>query len=182
MRRLRPAWSPAQLQQIYRTPHDHTRWPDHIERVEATIALARKLGPMGSGADLSCGSGAVLAAMDLHERHLGDLAAGYQYTGPIERTITEIPDVDVFVNTETLEHLNDPPTVLAAIRAKAAHLVLSTPVDNWNDRNLEHYWAWSATEVERMLADAGFEVIDAEVLDFRARGPQFYAFGIWTCR
>jgi hypothetical protein len=182
MKRLRPAWSPAQLQQLYRTPHDHTRWADHVERIEATIALARKLGPMRSGADLSCGSAAVLAAMDLQERHLGDLAPGYAYVGPIERTIVEIPDVDVFVNTETLEHVHDPPAVLAAVRAKAGHLVLSTPVDNWADRNLEHYWAWSATDVERMLATAGFEVIDAEVLDFRARGPEYYAFGMWTCR
>ena len=182
MKRLRPAWSPAQLRQLYPAPHDHSQWPDHVQRVDATIALARKLGPMGTGADLSCGSGAVLAGLDIQVRHYGDLATGYQYTGPIERTLTEIPDVDVFVNTETLEHLDDPAAVLAAIRAKAGHLVLSTPVDNWTDRNLEHYWAWSATDVERLIAAAGFEVVDAEVLDFRHLGPHFYAFGIWTCR
>jgi hypothetical protein len=183
-KRLRPAHSPEQLGQIYATPHDHTQWQDHVLRVDATIDVARKLvgGPVRSAADLSCGSAAVLKALDVAELHLGDYAPGYQYCGPIEETIHQIPPVDLFVCTETVEHLDDPDQVLRDIRAKTSMLVLSTPVDNWEDRNVEHYWAWSEDDVVEMLAPAGFEVDLNLVLDFRRHGPDYYAFTILGCR
>lgn len=181
-RRLRPAHTPETLAEIYATPHDHTRWPDHIIRVERTIALGRTLRPAESGADLSCGDGAVLNGLDLQRRVFGDYAPGYEYTGPIEQTLEQIPDVNVYVCTETLEHLDDPDTVLKQIRTKAAALVLSTPVDNWTDRNPEHYWAWSRFEVEDMLTTAGWKVEQYDVADFTACGPHFYRFGMWACR
>ena len=182
-KRLRPAHTPAQLAEIYATPHDHTQWADHVARVDATIAIARALadGPLERGADLSCGSAAVLNALAIAERHLGDFAPGYQYTGPIEETIEQIPDVDLFVCTETLEHLDDPDVVLKQVRAKTRLLVLSTPVDAWDDDNLEHYFAWSQSDVEEMLTAAGFTVAGYAELDFRPYGL-VYSFGIWGCR
>lgn len=184
-KRLRPAWGPEDLARIYATPHDHTQWQDHVLRVDATIDVARKLiegETVQTAADLSCGSAAVLRALDIPELHLGDYAAGYQYTGPIEQTIDEIPDVDLFVCTETLEHLDHPDTVLEQIREKSRLLVLSTPVDNWDDRNLEHYWAWSEADVIAMLETAGFAVEVNLLLDFRRHGPDFYCFTILGCR
>lgn len=191
-KRLRPAHSAERLAQIYPVPHDHTQWRDHVLRVEATIDVARKLiGEPGaptwppavrSAADLSCGSAAVLKALAIPELHLGDYAAGYQYTGPIEQTIHQIPDVDLIVCTETLEHLDDPDMVLKQIRAKTRFLVLSTPVEAWEDSNEEHYWAFDEAGVAEMLDAAGFTVEVALVLDFRRHGPEYYAFGIWGCR
>lgn len=183
-KRLRSAHSPERLAQIYAAPHDHTQWPDHVLRVEATIDVARKLvdGPVASAADLSCGSAAVLKALDVEELHLGDYAPGYQYHGPIEQTIEQIPGVDLFVCTETIEHLDDPDQVLRGIRAKTSMLILSTPVDNWDDRNVEHYHAWDEDGVAEMLAAAGFTVELQLLLDFRRHGPDYYAFGIWGCR
>jgi hypothetical protein len=175
--------TPAELAETYATPHDHRRWGDHVVRVERTIAFARgHVGPVAVGADLSCGSGAVLAGLDVEVRHFGDLAPGYAHTGPIGSTIDDIPDVDVFVLCETLEHLDDPDATLKAVRGKTRTLVLSTPVEAWADANPEHYWAWSRPDVEEMLAAAGFAVVAHDVVDLRAEGPDFYAFGLWVAR
>jgi hypothetical protein len=179
--RLRPAHSPEELAEIYARPHDHTQWQDHVVRVEATIDLAQTFEHVRSAADLSCGSGAVLGALDVPTKYFGDFASGYRYTGPIEQTIEQIPSVDLFINTETLEHLDDPDDVLKRIRAKTTGLVLSTPVDAWDDENREHYWAWSAADVEEMLAAADFEVCAYVELDFRSHG-MVYDYGIWACR
>jgi hypothetical protein len=183
--RLRPAHAPEKLAEIYAEPHDHTRWSDHRLRVAATVELARWLTadePIAAAADLSCGDGVILRSLDGGELHFGDFAPGYDHTGPIEQTITEIPPVDLFVCAETIEHLDDPDKVLAGIRAKARMLVLSTPVDAWFDRNPEHYWAWSRADVEAMAQAAGFHPVVYTAVDFRPLGPQHYQFGIWGLR
>lgn len=154
-----------------------------MARVAATAALARSCtGPVGRAADLSCGDGAILNAIEATDRLFGDFAPGYEYQGPIEQTIHHVDPVDVFVCCETVEHLDDPDLVLEAIRGKTDWLVLSTPVDAWDDTNPEHLWAWSRAGVEAMLHTAGFTPHAYEVLDFRARGPQFYCFGMWVAR
>jgi len=179
-KRLRPAHSPDKLANLYQVPHNHNDFPDHIERVNATITLARKHVVARTGADLSCGNGAILSDLDLEERHFGDLAGQWPYEGPIETTIGLIPSVDVFVCCETLEHLDDPDAVLKAIRGKTTWLVLSTPVDAWNDTNEEHYWAWSSTDVDQMLTDAGFDVVAYERLSLSA--SYLYDFGVWVAK
>lgn len=182
--RLRPAHSPDELARIYAEPHDHTRWSDHRLRVAATAQLAAAVteGGIGSAADLSCGDGAILSAVPAQVKYFGDLAPGYELTGPIEETLDRIPDVDLLVCAETLEHLDDPDKVLAKARRKARGLVLSTPVDAWQDTNAEHYWAWSRADVEEMLTASGFHPVVFMLLDFRMHGRSHYAFGVWGCR
>lgn len=180
--RLRPAHREDELCRLYDTRYDHTRWVDHQIRVAATLAVVPAIeGHSLSGADLSCGDGAVLRAMNLTTRHFGDLTPGYDHTGPIEQTVQQIPDVDVFVCTETIEHLDDPGAVLVAIGQKSARLVLSTPVDAWGDPNPEHYWAWDREAVEDMLTTAGFRVAVYAALDLRPQNSASYCFGIWGC-
>ncbi len=180
--RLRDAYSPERLAEIYPVPHQHIKWHDHQVRVAVTIQIAHALtGPVESAADLSCGDAAILRALNVGVRHLGDFAAGYEYRGPIEKTAEQIPRVDLFVCTETLEHVDDPDLVLKAIRARTSALVLSTPVDCWRDRNPEHYWAWSREDVEEMLREAGFTVALYASVDVRPGGGE-YDFGIWACR
>lgn len=181
--RLRPVHTPARLGQLYAEPHDHTLWPDHVLRVDATIAFAREhAGPVDVAADLSCGSGAVLNALDAKWRLFGDYAPGYEYEGPIETTIGLIPHVDLFVCTETLEHVDDPDALLRLIRGKTDQLILSTPVDAWRDPNEEHYWAWSVRDIETMLRQAGFTVAASTVLDFTDQGCDYYRYGLWLAR
>jgi hypothetical protein len=180
--RLREAYTREELETVYPAPHDHTKWHDHQVRVAVTVQLAHALvGDVRSAADLSCGDGAILGALRIPELHLGDFAPGRRYRGPIEETIAEIPQVDLFVCSETIEHLDDPDGVLKAIRPKTAALVLSTPVGCWQDRNPEHYWAWDRDEVEDMLVTAGFTVALYAGLDLRPGGGE-YEFGIWGCR
>lgn len=177
--RLRPAHTPEALAEIYPAPHDHTRWEDHRVRVAVTAEFARACaGEVQRAADLSCGDGTILWAVDAETRVFGDFAPGWPITGPIDETVDRIDPVDVFVCCETLEHIDDPDLVLKAVRAKTRGLVLSTPVDAWGDDNLEHYWAWSRAGVEKILTTAGFTPLVYAELDFRpAGGP--YSFGLW---
>ncbi len=180
IKRLRDAWDGGALRELYATPHDHTRWPDHVERVNETIRFAHEfLGPITSVTDLSAGSGAIARGLGATYVYLGDIAPGYDFVGPIEETITRVPYADAFICCETIEHLDDPRAVLAQIREVCDTLILSTPVNAWDDGNAEHYWAWDRHGVERLLNDAGFEVgTYTELFPL----PYFYRFGLWGCR
>jgi hypothetical protein len=182
-KRLRPAYTDAELAALYRAPHDHRRWRDHHLRVDVTIAVARWMAGDGvaAAADLSCGNGAILTATPAEVKHYGDIAPGYQYHGPIEQTIDQIPKINLMVCSETLEHVDDPDFVLARMRERAGMLVLSTPVGAWGDTNPEHYWAWSREDVEDMLKAAGWHQHVYATADFTPMGLP-YEFGIWGVR
>lgn len=186
--RLREKHNESQLRRIYHTPHNHKRWPDHLLRVQVTAQVARWMAegsygeaPVLRAADLSCGDGAILDAVDVVHKYYGDFAEGYTFTGPLERTLDELPAVGLYICAETLEHLDDPEAVLAQIRGVSERLVLSTPVDAWNDTNVEHYWAWSRDDVEVMLRSAGFRIRVYSSADFRMSYRSGYKFGIWGC-
>lgn len=180
--RLRPPHTPEQLEQVYATPHSHTKWLDHKVRVAVTAQFAHQLaGHVNSAADLSCGDATIINALDVDTRYLGDFAPGYDLTGPIDDTIDQIPVVDLFVCCETLEHVDDPAATLALIRDKTKTLVLSTPVDAFGDINPEHYWAWSRQGVEDLLSVARFQVLAYTAVDCRPGGGE-YMFGVWYCR
>ena len=181
--RLRPAPNEMEMALLYPMPHQHTRWPDHIIRVRETIRMAEELLPPGAVvADLSCGDAAI--ARNLAATHgailiLGDYAHGYPIQGPIEETVLRVaPDsVDLWVLSETLEHLDDPELVLRLIRERSKRLVLSTPVGAAGDSNLEHLWSWSADDVAEMLEATGWTVQLHKVLEHPAGG--IYSFGLW---
>lgn len=186
--RTRPKYSDEELKEIYKTPHDHTRWPDHIVRVEKTIEVGLRMtdDSFSSIADLSCGNTAVIRGVGgvAGKRpvdvsiYLGDFAPGYGYQGPIEETIDRIPCVDLFVCSETIEHLDDPELVLRKIRQKSSKLLLSTPNCSWPDQNPEHYWSWDDEAVRAMLIDTGWDPVIYEE-SYIGMG---YNFQIWGCR
>lgn len=184
--RLRDMPSPGELATMYVTPHDHTRWVDHRIRVDMTTDLAAYLVQPGQTvADLSCGDASIAKRLIVRcqvSAVLGDLAAGYDLCGPIEDTIEQIPHVNLFVCSETIEHLDDPDKVLKQIRAKTDLLVLSTP-DGETDgsRNREHVWGWDSEAVEQMLVDAGFLPWTKVLLDLRLAGGE-YCYQIWVGR
>lgn len=186
--RLRTAYKADDLDQIYAKPHDSSKWLEHRVRVQVTSAFTDSFfnevrGVQSSAADLSCGDGTLIRSLvGVGTTYLGDYAPGYEFQGPIEETIHKIPDVDLFLCTETLEHLDDPLIVLKWIRTKAYNLVLSTPIDAWDDvRNPEHYWAWDREYVEYLLREAGYHVSAFMALDFRPISPACYCFGVWGC-
>lgn len=185
--RLRPAWSEAELREFCPVPHDHTHWADHIVRVQDTIALAHELAPHPQViADLSCGDAAIpraLAGMTGDNPSLGpslilgDFAPGYEITGMIEQTVTQVTDADLWIFSETAEHLDDPDAMLKQIRKRAWNLVLSTPLSEFTPINPQHYWGWDHDGVREMLEGAGWKpVIQRDVLHPLAQ------FQIWGCQ
>ena len=180
--RLRPKYTDDQLHDLYAKPHNHTRWHDHHIRVDTTIATAHWMHvPQTSVADLSCGDAAIANALapNASRVYLGDYAPGYEYHGAIEETLSKIPRVGTFICSETLEHLDNPDAVLAAIRQKADRLILSTPIyEEESVGNLEHYWGWSCETIEEMLKIAGWRPTVLNRLELR---DYTYDFQIWGC-
>jgi hypothetical protein len=186
-RRLRPSPTVDELAGLYARPHQHQHFPDHRIRVDVTSALAHSmLRPGGTVADLSCGDAAIARRLEASHRAtliLGDYAAGYEHTGPIEETIQKLRwrEADLFVCCETIEHLDDPDGVLAAVREKTDQLLLSTPDGEEEDSNPEHVWGWDPEDVEEMLVTAGFVPTCYTSLDLRPSGFT-YCFQIWAAR
>lgn len=180
IKRLRPAMSTVETAQAYAHLHNHRLYGrGHAERVAKMIEFGQSR-LWKNAADLSCGNAAVMNSLTVYgESYLGDLSPGYPITGPVEQTIDEIPNVELFISGETLEHLNMPALMLEQAAEKAQWLLLSTPIDAWDDTNREHYWAWDRDGVEVMLTDAGWLCHHqyAEV-DSTAYGEP-YRYGIW---
>lgn len=189
-RRLRPAYSEEDLRRIYHTPHNSNNWEDHKVRVRQTIALGKESNirpSTGVIADLSCGNGEIARALARHfdvGLVLGDYAFNgeYAFHGPIEQTIDLMPfGVELFVCSETIEHLDDPDKVLRKIRQKAGQLLLSTPIGENDSSNPEHYWGWDQEAVKDMLSNAGWD--PTLRVDLHFRNPGFnYDYQIWLCQ
>lgn len=167
----------------YPTPHDHRIYGmGHHLRVETTMVLARSVVKPGDiVADLSCGNGVIakdLADYGAAKVILGDFAPRYDITGPLEETIHTIPHVGLYICSETLEHVEDPTAVLTLIRDKAKRMVLSTPLECWDDANGEHLWAWDREGIEGLFNDTGWEPLRFATLDSRTWGEP-YLYGIW---
>ena len=184
IKRLRAEWTSEELQNLYEEAHNHWLYGrGHGLRVQFTQVIAKDMAREVNAttvADLSCGNGEIAKVLDLIE-FLGDYAPGYKYTGPLERTLEQIPKVSLYICSETLEHLNDPASALGQIREKAEGLVLTTPINAWHDDNEEHYWAWDREGVEGLLTEAGwtpnvFAVLDSTVFN------ETYTYGIWGCK
>lgn len=160
-KRLRESYSDTDLKQIYACPNTLRSDFEYNVRIETTVALGNSLMSNQGAytvADLSCGSGAIITGLaNKVSTYLGDYAPGYDYQGPIEQTVTQLPLVGLFVCSETLEHLEDPELVLGQIRKTSKRLLLSTPISEQPDSaHPEHYWGWDQETVAAMLVSAGW--------------------------
>jgi len=165
----------------YPSGYDHTRWPDHVERVDETVRWAREIlasSRIDSVADLSCGDGdlpvraydalgatgrLVLGDLNLEgvdrmiRRHNTEGLDVVFYQGSVSAAFNiPTPPVDLYVCSETLEHLDDPDGFLTALRPLTRHLLVTTPEGETGTGNPEHYWGWDSEAVGAMLAAAGF--------------------------
>ena len=183
IRRLRNKHSSKMLAELYPVPHDHKGWGHgHHLRVEFSKTLAKWIfdwKDLKSVGDLSCGNAAIAEATGAPKMILGDFASGYEYEGPLEITLAKTPPMDLYVCCETLEHLDDPSSVLSTIREKAQFLLLSTPINAWLDANKEHYWAWDAAGVENLLSESGWKVEMFASLNSTRLG-ETYEYGFWV--
>jgi len=150
------------------------------------VAFGEGFGKVGSIADMSCGDARVarsLAEYSGIEPILGDYGDwndGYQYQGPLSETVPQLPVVDLYICTNTIEHLNDPDADLKLIREHCHNMLLSCPIDEY-DAGGEHLWFWSREGVEDIFKAAGFEQLAYCELDENPVWEHF-KFGIWALR
>lgn len=161
----------------------------HHERV----ALGKGFGRVSSIADLSCGDGAIareLAAFSGIEPILGDMGRGHALQGSLQATLPQIGVVDLYVCSETIEHLDDPDSDLRLIRDHCRGLLLTTPVDEDQTSLIDgevalapgHLWAWAREDVEAMIRAADFEVSAFVLFDMTPYWYTWTKFGLWACR
>lgn len=176
----------------YPLGYQHTVWPDHVERVEASVnfILAHASTVDHAVADLSCGDGALVRRL-LSERDpfryaiCGDINLVYgEVEGPLPYTLDCLPThpyaVDLYICSETLEHMDDPDELLVRIKERSRALFLSTPVGETADHgNMEHYWSWDTDDIRKMLTDAGWGITAHEV--FEPASADTYTFQFWYC-
>lgn len=164
----------------YPSGYAHDAWPDHVERVAASVEFLRRWQTrFTTAADLSCGDGAILRALapgldriwlgDLNPTAFGDWPDGTAWMlepGALPDSLEGLPElVDLFVCSETLEHVADPDDLLTRLTAYATYLFVSTPVaEPAGSGNLEHYWSWDVPDVGQMLTDCGWSPVDHRVL------------------
>jgi hypothetical protein len=165
---------------VPREPVEHNTHPN------VAISLGLGLGKLDSIADMSAGAAeiprGIAEASDI-EPLLGDYAEGYEYRGKLGDTVPQLGVVDLFVCTETLEHLDDPFEDLKLIREHCEHLLVTTPIDEPEDEeSWGHMWVWSKSDVDMLLTEAGFETLAFVLLDMRPLWYDHCAFGMWICR
>lgn len=180
-KRLRPAYDANGLAKVYATPHDHSVFKDHRLRVAMTIGFASWFERISSVADLSAGDATIINAIDAPTKYIGDFAPGYEFTGAIDETIHQIPMVDLFICSETIEHLDDPETTLKLIRAKTRSLILTTPIGEDNADNPQHYWGWDEEGIRDLLVGAGFAPVITSIVHFEDPS-MIYDYQLWGCK
>lgn len=187
---------------VYPEGYRHTSWPDHVERIKASADLIdRYRNQIHTAADLSCGDGALLNMISRYLDHawFGDLngvpvsaqvscSAGEVTALPrgeaLPGSLAGLPErgVDLFILSETLEHVPDPDDLLRRLRGHATYLFLSTPVDEpEGSGNLEHYWGWGTEDVFDMLQAAGWHPLEKQVLvpESTRHLPDAYSYQMW---
>lgn len=183
--RLRPAYDDFELHCLYALAAGRPPWHGHAQRIAHTVDIGREMWRGGRVADLSCGDGMITTAMGVPDEllTLGDITSipaalrpGIKkWWGSIEETIDLIDPVELFICSETLEHIDDPDALLVKIRGKCEQLLLSTPCNEpINTDNAEHYWSWHDYDVSLMLGAAGYHDRTVELLTIDG-----FTFQIW---
>jgi hypothetical protein len=191
--RVHDTYTDQEFAELYGEPWQQAS-PDHPHLAhcpnpwvywDLMVAVGTSFADVTSLADLSCGDGRIARAIGAHygvDPVLGDLAPGYEHQGFLAETVPKLGVVDLYVCTNTVEHLEDPDGDLTLIREHCTELLLATPVEEWTDADNGHYWAWDREGVEEMLMDTGFQVSAYVELDLTPYWNPHCKHGIWACR
>lgn len=170
--------TPAEYRANYAVRYDHTRWADHRDRVAHTLSIAREVVERNHyrrAGDLSAGDRAIVTGLGLTDCVASDWTDGTD----IMDMITRIEPVDIYICTETIEHLEAPWTLLERIAEKTKCLILSTPMDEGQAvGNWEHYWSFTVEDVFTLLHQSGFPRMTVDIIHPNGGGP--YIHQIWT--
>jgi len=151
------------------------------ERDDLTLAVGKtfSVNEIASVGDMSAGGSHITPLIAQHyscEPVLGDLGNqyGYAHVGTLQETLPPQGVFDLYVCSETLEHLRDPDTDLALIREHCRYLLLTTPIMEKPELvSHGHLWTWEKEDIEEMLVAAGFTPLEFHPVSL---------FGIWKCR
>lgn len=172
------------MDRLYRDQYDHSRWKDHVLRVAVTSAHATWFDNVNSVADLSCGDGVIARdvanIVGASTVVLGDYAPGHPIRGRIEDTINDIDPVDLFICSETLEHVYEPAELLSKIRGKCRYLLLTTPLGETRPTNPEHVWGWDEVGVGELVSGAGFRCEVFSMLRVHVRSGVTVQYQMWV--
>jgi SAM-dependent methyltransferase len=139
------------------------------------------VGPRDTVVDFGCGGGYVLAGLDVGERlgiEVNDVARAAANARGV-RAVASAGDLaegcaDVVISNHALEHTLAPLDELRALcrlLKPRGRLVLWLPLDDWRrqrrpdpaDEN-HHLYTWTPLLLANLLAEAGFEVREVEVV------------------
>jgi SAM-dependent methyltransferase len=143
----------------------------HEERTVMTEAMIREVVgshvSIGSLVDLGCGDGDLLRRLEYLGIRTFGITAGVANVEQarlhgLDVTLGDIlgplPDADLTVMTEVLEHLVDPHGMLA--RINSPYLVVSSPSAETDEWHYEHHaWAWDMDGYFELVAGAGWRVL-----------------------
>ena len=184
IKRLRPRHSDETLAELYTKPYDSTKWDEHTNRVSWTVErlnLFLKAHPeIITAIDLSCGDGRLLReVVGPVNKIYGDIAnaSHVNIVGDIYENI-EKTFGDLFICSETLEHLDDPRHILSRSADKFKWLCLTTPLGEWDtEKNYEHYWGWDLWGISELLDEAGWAPRWIDTFN-----QPYYTYQFWIAR
>jgi predicted TPR repeat methyltransferase len=151
----------------------HLEQDTHRERLLVARDLVKKAIGLGARnvVDLGCGDGGLLSLLkeEAIESWGYDLSpSNIEYARAVRKVDARYTDfsndddikyADVIVMTETLEHLEDPHSIIAKLPCK--YLIASSP---YNENDVSHYefhlWAWDDEGYRSLLENNGFSVIE----------------------
>jgi hypothetical protein len=165
---------------------------DHVHRALLTAASIAYFVP-DTLCDPACGDAHIINLAyrlrpfqmaylsDISAQAIGVLEGPYPHTKgvvDISTALSEVPQVDLVVLTETLEHMDDPDSILRIARKHAKHLIASSPLirEPRIDDNSEHLWQWDDVGYREMLEQAGW---NPEMVAVFSVLPPYYEFQLW---
>lgn len=202
---LRPMRTAAEEVEFYASRYPlgyrHGAWPDHVERVAASAEMISHYGnQIHTAADLSCGDCALISRLDLETAYVGDLI-GARGAYPLQTNVRILPagplpdsldgfrtipgktlPVDLFILSETIEHVPDPDALLARLTDVSRYLFLSTPLDEpVGSGNEEHYWGWGQGDIHHLLWESGWSPMEAQLFtpETTRHLDGAYTFQLW---
>lgn len=165
-----PEFASAEWYKDIQSAH-HLDESSHNERLMVAAEFVQQAVNLGgrTAVDLGCGDGGLLQLLkergieswgyDLMPNNI-DYAVNVRgvdarYTDFIS---DDIKYADIAIMTETLEHMEDPHTVVKQLPSK--YLIASSP---YNENNLYHYefhlWAWDDAGYNSLIEQGGYQII-----------------------